>query len=112
MKSLLYILKDENGESIGETLVALLISAVAIIMLAGAINTAMRVVIESRNKLDTYYSKNDGLAAMSSGGKEGKVTITDGSSDDPLTIPVYDINYYENNDFASTPVISYKKSSS
>lgn len=45
------------GESIAETLVALLISALALVMLAGAISSAAKVIKDSKTAMDTYNEK-------------------------------------------------------
>ena len=49
-------LRSRKGESIGETLVALLISALALLMLAGAVSSAANIVTTSKNKMETYYT--------------------------------------------------------
>lgn len=55
MQSMIRRLKSRAGESIAETLVALLISALALLMLAGAVSAATRVVMSSTAKLTAYY---------------------------------------------------------
>lgn len=44
------------GESIGETLIALLISALALIMLAGAISAAAKIVTRNKTAMEEYYT--------------------------------------------------------
>ena len=44
-------IKSTSGESIGESLVALLISALAIVMLAGALTSAASIIRKSKDKL-------------------------------------------------------------
>ena len=48
------------GESIGETLVALLISALALLMLAGAVSSAGKIVTRNKTAMETYYSTGQG----------------------------------------------------
>ena len=48
-------MRNQLGESIGETLIALLISSLALLMLAGAISTAGRIITTNRNSMSTYY---------------------------------------------------------
>jgi len=48
-------LHDQLGESIGETLIALLISSLALLMLAGAISTAGRIITRNKNSMNSYY---------------------------------------------------------
>ena len=56
MKSIKTKLRNNSGESIGETLVALLISALALLMLAGAISSASKIVTQNKTSMNTYYS--------------------------------------------------------
>ena len=48
-------MRNQLGESIGETLIALLISSLALLMLAGPISTAGRIITTNRNSMSTYY---------------------------------------------------------
>jgi hypothetical protein len=43
------------GESIGETLIALLIAALALLMLAGAVSSASRIVTRNKAAMKSYY---------------------------------------------------------
>ena len=47
-------LRSRAGETIGETLVALLISSLALLMLAGAVSAASRAVQQSKTKIEEY----------------------------------------------------------
>ena len=55
-------LKSTSGESIAETLVAVLISAFALLMLAGTVNTASNLITNSQASLKTYYKDYNNLA--------------------------------------------------
>jgi len=55
-------LKSNSGESIAETLVAVLIAAFALLMLAGTVNTASNLITKSQNVLAAYYENNNSLA--------------------------------------------------
>ena len=69
-------LRSNAGESIGETLVALVISALALAMLAGVIATASRIIDVQKNKLDDYYRANEFLVIQAAGeGTVGTVVI-------------------------------------
>ncbi|MBR6220466.1 MAG: hypothetical protein IKQ80_07880 [Clostridia bacterium] len=57
MKKLMSKLRSAAGETIGETLVALLISALALTMLAGAIGAANNIVTRSNKAMNDYYTK-------------------------------------------------------
>ena len=48
-------LRSTAGESIGETLVALLISALALVMLAGAVSSASNIITRSNDAMNDYY---------------------------------------------------------
>ena len=97
-------LRRNAGESLAETLVALLISALAIVMLAGAIATATRLVTSSKNKLKTYYSNNEKLAKMNEAGEAAVISVEGSSGGTKIT-------YYTNDDFGSKrEVIAYRKS--
>ena len=47
------------GESIGETLIALLISALALLMLAGAVSSASRIVTRNKAAMESYYGTDE-----------------------------------------------------
>lgn len=49
-------IRSRAGESIGETLIALLISALALMMLAGAISSAARIVMRNKSAMEEYYT--------------------------------------------------------
>ena len=48
-------IRSRVGESIGETLIALLISALALLMLAGAISSAAKIVTRNKTAMEEYY---------------------------------------------------------
>ena len=62
-------LKSSAGESIAEVLIALLISSLALMMLAGMINAASNTITTSRKILEDYYG-DDGEVSS------GSATIT------------------------------------
>ena len=105
-------LKSQTGESIGETLVSLLIAALALVMLAGAISASSGVIMKGRNKLNAYYTANEaesGVVKMKSGTREtdDKMTLTDGKGQFSES-PSYPVTYYINDEFNSRIVIAYK----
>lgn len=102
-------LSSQAGETIFETLVSLMIAALALFMLAGAITSASGVIQRSKTQLDAYYSANEtGVVGMSSGGTAvtDGVTITD--ADTGSVIAEKSITYYTNETFSQYPVIAYK----
>lgn len=52
-------LSGSAGETLVETLVALLLSSIALVMLAGAVNSSARIVKRSRAALMRYYDRNE-----------------------------------------------------
>gem|GEM_PF-1497885 len=130
MKTILNKLNNRRGESIAEVLVALMISALALVLLASMISTATSLVTNSRSKMAEYYGANTVLSSKESGAQSSSaVTLdviqieqrnTDGevhtvesvisggyriaSSSEELKL-----TYYVNGESAGIPVISYKK---
>jgi len=105
-------LRQSRGESIAETLVALLIAAVALVMLASMITSSTRLIERSENDLNAYYTANNALSAQSGTGTAGTVSITDSadnavklSDSDDGTVDVY---YYINDKVGSGDVVSYR----
>ena len=115
--SFLKKLRDYKGESIAETLVALLISALALTMLAMAITSASNIIRTSRDTISSYYKGNEALVTMSgtlptgvtSG--NGTVIIEDKTSGiAPISNQSISVNYYENTLFGDdNKVINYRK---
>lgn len=102
-------LRSRAGESIAETLVALLISALALVLLAGAITASTRIVRNSRAKLDEYYNKNETVAGMPAGsGTTANVYIKDGDSISSNNIATVPVRCYENDTFSSDKVVAYR----
>ena len=109
-------LQSRAGESIGETLVSLLIAALALVMLAGAISASSGVIMKSRDKLNDYYSANEeasGVVKMTSGGS----TVTDGitiedntSNTRAISDQSFKVTYYKNDKFGKKTVVAYELS--
>ncbi len=68
-------LHSQSGETIGETLIALLISSLALVMLASMITSTVNLVTESGTKMNTYYEVNTELENGGSG-SEMNISIT------------------------------------
>ena len=98
-------LSSTKGESITETLVALLISSLALVMLAGAISAASNMVTKTKQKLTDYYAANEVVVNMDGAGelKTLRVTPQGGSS---FNVNIYS---YENNVFPRNSIVSYRK---
>ena len=92
-----------TGESIAETLVAVLIIALALTILAGMITTTTRLVKTSEDKLNSYYEANVPLETRSSKDGSFGVTITvDGSQ-----AASENVEYNKNDTFSRKPVVAY-----
>ena len=106
-------LRSRAGETIAETLVALLISSLALLMLAGAITAANRMVTRSRDKLAEYYDADGALALRTDAGAEMQVVLTEEPGDDGSTLDpqTHRVTYYVNAEFNGTEVISYAPAS-
>ncbi len=100
-------LRGRAGESIAETLVALLIGCVALVMLAGMISTSAHLITKSKTLMNEYYLNNDTLEKKS-GSTSGELTITiKKTSAGTLPDKKYTANYYTNDKISGKPVISY-----
>ena len=101
-------LKSRAGESIGETLVALLISALALVMLAGAISATGRMITASDKQLGKYYDGDKRLVTLTvSDGTLNSLTIK-GEGTAAVQEVHNNVPYSINNAFTSKPVVAYK----
>ncbi len=101
-------LRSRAGESLAETLVALLVAAVALVMLAGAVTAATGVIAKSQYKLDTYYGSAESMTNRTSGTSFASgIQITDGSNSKDVNVTCY-----SNSGFTTTPVVTYVYSNS
>ena len=108
-------LSRRAGETLTETLVALLIAAIAITMLASMIMTSTEMIQRSKNAFDAYYAQNNVLSEHPSDGGTGATaklvsggggTIQLENDSDEVAVKIY-----ENSEAPSkTPVVSYVKS--
>lgn len=98
-------LRSNAGESIGETLVALLISALALVMLAGAISSTANMITTSAAKMGEYYDGDDVLVQQAdSSGTASTITITGSDG----TAQTRNVSCYTNSAFANKPVVAYQ----
>lgn len=110
-------LTSQAGESIGETLVALLISALALVMLAGAVSAGMRVVTSSKEKMDGYYKVNNAVVARETSAPTINGTAASGFGQGSLSVSITNFlptgqsipaaAYWKNEQFSGVPVIAY-----
>lgn len=104
-------LRSRVGESLAETLVAVLVIAIALTMLAGMISATASMVMTTREKMKVYYKENIKLEKLESTvGEEGKINLSIGEAKGTETINITKITVtaVTNNEFEKTPVIAYK----
>ena len=102
-------LRSNKGESIAETLISLLIACVALIMLAGMITAATKLVSKSKTSMQDYYTENNSVATGSTtSGTGSSTTITISTSPSSQLTITQDVTYYQNNTFSNSPVIAYE----
>lgn len=106
MKQVKRKLCSPAGETISEVLIALLISTLALMILAGMISATAGVVKTSSEKMETYYSENAKLEEIGTD-KTAKLTITVSGGSATTTITDIDIAWYSN-DTLNTVVTAYR----
>ena len=107
MKKLKRKLQSRAGESIAETLIAVLIAALALVMLAGAMSTARDVITKGKNKLNEYYGNNETMWESGTEYSSG-ITIVEKEPILGMTVLASNIEYYKNDAFGQKTVIAYK----
>lgn len=96
------------GESIAETMVALLIAALALTMLAGAVTSASKMINTGRERLDNYYTQTNEMVTFTDGRTMVNGITIKGSGGSKFSQDSYTIVYVKNSAFSGTPVVSYK----
>lgn len=112
-------IKDRSGESLGETLVALLISALAMVMLVTMNDASGNLISRSIDTVKEYQtginklalqnsseSTSTGTASLFSASEAGKIVSLDAADPDDQIL----VNFFEAPKCFGTPVISYKRS--
>ena len=100
-------LKDLRGESIAETLVALLVSSVGLLMLAGMLNGSTLMIDRSRKTVGSYYAGNNKLEEKA-GDPEGTLDMVFRDAEGEIREKSFTVYYYENRTLGKKPVISYR----
>ena len=107
-------LHNKGGETLTETLVAVLIAALALVMFAGAISASKTMIERSTEKLNQYYINAENMNNRASGNSDS-YNVNDGISclfseqvdSKTIVIPSQPIIGYENEEFNNKPVIAY-----
>ena len=102
-------LRANRGETLAETLMAALVSALALVMLAGAMSAARTTILKSEEKMSAYYGADAAMVGRSGDGVEISVEI---KSEDPTasvtqTFGDGDVLLYSNGVFTNNVVYSY-----
>ena len=103
-------LRSTSGESIAETLVAVLIAAFALLMLAGTVNTSTNIVIKSKEVLKSYYSLNNSLENRDISNSEYSEYYETGDANIALGGKTIPVNLYKNTRINAKPVVVYDRS--
>lgn len=98
--------KSQSGETIAETLVALLISSIALMMLAGMINSTVNLVTKSEAKMGDYYTQNAELENSEASRSTFTISIKPGTESESKLAMTVDVHYQTNNTFNKT-VVAY-----
>ncbi len=112
MNKVIRMTKNNKGESLAETLVALLIAALGILLLAGMVNASSNLVRSSRQKILEYVGLENQLVDQTATGIDGKIVLT--GSDGIVTLTKDEtktslpIKYYEVN-YGNVKIVSFKK---
>ncbi len=98
-------LSGKKGDSIAEVLIALLISSLALVMLAAMINSSDNMITYSKKKMSAYYSESAAFASPNVDGSQVTIAVKGVSMS-------YQVKYYvpNNPDFpALQSVVSFQK---
>ena len=105
-------LARQTGESITEVLVAVLISSLALVILAGMIRSSGSMVSRSQETMDRYIQQENNLATRTGASVAGTVTVKNSAgaavklTDSAQTqLPV---RYFTNAELGGDPVVSYE----
>ena len=101
-------LGNQVGESLAETLIAVLVIAFATMLLAGMISATSSIVLQSESTMEAFYAASESLEKLEDAdGVRTNMTIKapDGLDISDITISVV---YAENTTFESHPVIAYR----
>lgn len=110
MNKLLHKLRSQSGESLAETLIAVLVIALAMTILAGMIGAAGNMVKTSEVKMNEYYESNRKLETFSeeSGNATVNITASGEAASTTENIESVTVGYVINRVFSDHPVVAYR----
>ena len=100
-------LRSRAGETLMETLVAVLIASVGLTMLASMITSSARLITKSRSVLKDYYAENNKLEERA-GGTADTLDIAVEYPDTDIETETVSVSFYINETVGASPVIAYK----
>jgi type II secretory pathway component PulJ len=120
-KKVLDKLRSRRGDSIAEVLISLLISVVALVMLAAMITSSTRLIQRSRDAMEKYDAANNVLASMPETVPSTVKTVTKASgvqlnvknAEKTVRLKMASgnlVTVYENEGYAGKTVVAYKMS--
>ena len=101
-------LRNKAGETIAETLIALLIAAIALTMLAAMIASTVNVVTVSKDKIEEYYEKSvplEQMVAEGTGGSSATVAFSAGNLSAEAEVVCYTNETFNSTDKAVSAYI-------
>ena len=105
MSNVRHTLASSRGETLVEVLAALLVSALAILLLSGAIASATNIIEQSDSKLKEYYAP----ATFTEVETKGSVSITCKVGGSETKLPSVQVQYKQNNEAPREQVVSYER---
>ena len=91
MQKLIHKIRDQSGETLTEALVALLISALALTMLAGGMSTSAGLITKSKKWVNDYQNEIEKVVNFETTPTKEKVTFTEGDKElDSRTVECYE----------------------
>ena len=103
-------LRNKRGETIAETLVAILIAGISVAMLTAMISVSAGITQKSTDSFSSYYSGNNAVAGKNSSAMAdgtGSVSITAEGLTYTLGSGSMEVNYYTNDQAVHNPVVRY-----
>ena len=100
-------LRANRGETLAETLMAALVSALALVMLAGAMSAARTTILKSEEKMSAYYGADAAMVGRSGDGVEISVEIKSVDPTASVTQTFEHVRLYSNGVFTNNVVYSY-----
>ena len=105
MKAIREKMSANAGETLVEVLASLLISALAILVLAQAVASSVRLITKGEEAMGAYYAANNVLAERK-GSPDGSVHVTMTVDGVPLGDDLT-VDYYVNDSAAGAAVVAY-----